>query len=116
MAGTAAEDLLCTDGPPWYAASDHREAKAIAGIVCSSPQAVDAFVAFALEQAKALINQYRGGVEAIAEALVEKRTLNDPAEINALIAAGLNRQQLIEDRARRAAWRQVTERVANVTA
>jgi hypothetical protein len=62
--------LLCTDGPAWEAVSDLR-AKALAGIVCSSPQAVDAFVAFALVQAKALISQNRGAIEAVAEAFFE---------------------------------------------
>jgi len=75
MAGKASEELLCTDGPPWEAVSDLWEAKALAGIVCSSPQAVDAFVAFALEQAKALIS--RGGCRGVGREANTGRSFGD---------------------------------------
>jgi hypothetical protein len=105
MAGRAAEELLC-DGP-LEALCDRLTAQVLASTICTSPASIEAFLAFANVEAKALVRKYRGAVEAIADALVEKQTLNDAAEINELIATGLSRQQLAEERHRRERWREI---------
>jgi hypothetical protein len=44
---------------PWIAHSDVREARKIASMVCTSDAAIDAYLAFGLAEAKALIIQHR---------------------------------------------------------
>jgi hypothetical protein len=60
---------------PWIAHSDDREARKIASMVCTSDAAIDAYLAFGLAEAKALITEHRAAVWAIAEALMIRRTL-----------------------------------------
>ena len=80
MAGTAAETLLHLDCAPWVALSDIRQARSLAGIICTSEAAIDAYLAFAAEEAKALITTHRAAVLAIAEALMVHRTLELDAD------------------------------------
>jgi hypothetical protein len=112
LAGKAAEALFFTYGPALEPASDLRKARARAGQLCSSDAANDAMLAWAFEEAKARLYQHRGAVLAIAEALVKRRTLTDPAEITELVAKGEARQSLAEDQERRAAMRRVAESAA----
>jgi hypothetical protein len=107
-AGTAAETLLHPACAPWIAHSDVRKARATASIICSSDSAVDAYLAFGLAEAKALIEQHRAAVWAIAEALMVERTLNSE-QIDTIIA---NAPVF----ARRAAWIGVLENAATFTA
>ena len=107
-AGTAAETLLHPACAPWIAHSDVRKARATASIICSSESAIDAYLSFGLAEAKALIEQHRATVLAIAEALMVERTL-DAGQINAIIAAA-------PERARRIDWNGVLENAACFTA
>jgi hypothetical protein len=108
-AGTAAETLLHPTCAPWIAASDIREARKTASIVCTSEASIDAYLAFGLAEAKALIEQNRAAVLAIAEALMIRRTLDDPYEIDTIIATA-------PALARRAEWIRVIENAATFTA
>jgi hypothetical protein len=103
-AGTAAETLLHPDCEPWVAHSDIRQARALASLICSSESAIDAYLIFALAEAKALINQHRAAVLAIARALMIHRTL-DAVIIHEIIA-------LAPERARRADWARVQQSAA----
>jgi hypothetical protein len=107
-AGTAAETLLFPDAAPWIAHSDIRQARALASIICTSETAIDAYLLFGLAEAKALIQQHRAAVLAIAEALMIERTLN-AEQIDALISAA-------PERARRADWAGVVESAAGFVA
>ena len=78
-------------------------------IVCSSEAAIDAYLAFGLAEAKALVNEHRAAVLAIAEALMIRRTLDDPQEIDTIIATA-------PALARRAEWTRVIENAATFTA
>jgi hypothetical protein len=100
-AGTAAETILHPACAPWIAHSDIREARKIASMVCTSEAAIDAYLGFGLAEAKALIEQHRAAVLAIAEALMILRTL-DADQIDTIIASA-------PERARRADWAKVVE-------
>jgi hypothetical protein len=65
---------------------------------------------------RCLIAIYGWVMLALARALIDhpERTLN-AAEIDAVIAQTLTRQALAAEQGRRAAWRRVTERVAEIT-
>ena len=93
---------------PWIAHSDVREARKIASMVCTSDAAIDAYLAFGLAEAKALVEQHRAAVLAIAEALMLERTLNSE-QIDAIIATA-------PALARRAEWARVLENAASFTA
>jgi hypothetical protein len=84
--GTAAETLLHPDCEPWIAHSDIRQARALASLICSSKSAIDAYLMFALTEAKALIIRHRAAVLAIANALMIHKTL-DAVEIHQVIAS-----------------------------
>jgi hypothetical protein len=104
MAGTAAETLLHPFCPPWIAHSDIRQARKLASIICTSEVAIDAYLRFGAEEAKALIIRHRAAVLAIAEALMVHRTL-DAAMIDAIISRA-------PECARRADWCKVLARAA----
>jgi hypothetical protein len=95
-AGTAAEILLCRDCEPWVSHSDIRQARALASLICSLESAIEAYLIFALAEAKALIIRHRDAVLAVARALMIHRTL-DAVMIHEIIA-------LAPERARRADW------------
>jgi hypothetical protein len=107
-AGTAAETILHPACDPWIAHSDVNEARKIASMVCTGDSAVDAYLAFGLAEAKALVIEHRAAVLAIAEALMVYRTLNG-AQIDTIIASA-------PERARRADWNVVLETAAAFTA
>jgi hypothetical protein len=109
VAGRVAEGVMLGDDiEPLDATLDYAEARALARTLCQ-PAAVDALIAFAEEEARAVIASNRDVVDALVDALVECGTL-DAEQIDttiiAAIAARLARQEL----ARRADWR---ERAAN---
>jgi hypothetical protein len=106
--GTAAETLLHPDDEPWIAHSDIRQARMLASLVCSSEGAIDAYLAFGLAEAKALIVQHRAAVLAIAQALLIERTLN-AEQIDDIIRRA-------PEAARRADWVLVEKNAADFAA
>jgi hypothetical protein len=108
MAGTAAETLLHPFCPPWVAHSDIRQARKLASIICTSESAIDAYLKFASEEAKAIILQHRAATLAIAEALMIYRTL-DSTQIDDIIHAA-------PEHARRADWVKVLENATDFVA
>jgi hypothetical protein len=59
MAGTAGELLLHLGCPPWNAHYDIRQARALAGLICSSEEAITAYLEFGRKEASALIGWHR---------------------------------------------------------
>jgi hypothetical protein len=104
------------DSPPQFIESDVYNANAIAGIICRSGASRSAFIEHCYQEALALIEENKPVLLALAQALIDhpERTLN-AAEIDAVIAQNLARQALAAEQARRAGWRQVTERAAEIT-
>jgi hypothetical protein len=111
LAGTEAERVLIPDRPPFDAIHDQREAGAFAGIICCTPAAVDDFLAYARREATALIEAHRSAVQALADALVVKRTLGG-VEIDAIIITALARNELATEKQRRTTWARVQESAA----
>jgi hypothetical protein len=107
-AGTAAETLLHSACAPWIAHSDVREARKIASMICTSDAAIDAYLAFGLAEAKALIIEHRAAVLAIAKALMIERSLNSE-QIDNIIASA-------PELARRAKWADVIANAAEFSA
>jgi len=80
-----------------------------ASIICTGEYAIDCYLAFGLAEAKALVEQNRAAVLAIAEMLMIRRTLDDAQEIDTIIATA-------PALARRADWARVIENAATFTA
>jgi hypothetical protein len=79
-----------------------------ASIICTSESAIDAYLAWGLAEAKALITERSAAVLAIAEALMIRRKLDDAQEIDTIIATA-------PALARRADWARVIENAACFT-
>ncbi len=103
VAGTEAERVFYADAPPLEAPNDRYEAQAFASLICCSPAAVDEFLAYARREAVVLIEEHRGALSMLVDALIERRKLNG-AEIDQIIADALAREDLAAERSRRIAW------------
>jgi len=103
-AGSASEQLFYPADEPLAAIDDRRQARAFAGLVCFTPFAIDQFLIYVISEATALLSAHRGAVIAVAEALLEKRTMTG-TEIDSVIANALALEDLAAERGRRAAWR-----------
>jgi hypothetical protein len=88
---------------------------AIAWIICRTEVSRPSFIEHCYQEALAIIEENKPVLLALAQALIDhpERTLN-AAEIDAVIAQMLARQALAGEQNRRAAWRQLTERVAEI--
>jgi hypothetical protein len=113
LAGTEAERLFHTDDPPLRAEHDLQEARSFAGIICTSPASIDAFIEFARVEARAMLADHRHVVLALATRLVERRTL-DGTEIDAIIAQAVAGKELADERARRAGWKRTETNAARL--
>jgi hypothetical protein len=83
-------------------------------VICSSPEAVAGYLEFARIEAQAILGDHQHIVFALAKALKVYRSLG-ATEIDEVIGDAVDQKALADERARRAAWRQVTERVAEIT-
>jgi hypothetical protein len=92
MGGGAGEMVFLGDAPPTFMVSDLLSTNAIAGIVCSNPASIAAFVEHCYQGALAIIEQNKPVVLALARALINhpERTLNcaetDQVIMQALVA------------------------------
>jgi hypothetical protein len=103
LAGTKAERLFYPDAPPLLADHDVKEAAAFSGVICSSPEAVDAYLAFARIEAQAILRQHQHVLIALANALKVRRSLDarDLDEVIAIAAkAAADESQRRRDRKR----------------
>jgi hypothetical protein len=97
VAGSLAEAMLCPATPPLPGAEhDQIEARALAGLICRSVSSVDAYLEFCRVEVGALIESHRDIVQAVAAALIERRTL-DGAQIDAIISDAVVRHDFGRD-------------------
>jgi len=115
MGGCAAEMVFFDGTPPKYIASDVPNADWIAGFVCRTTASLRAFVEHCYQESLALVEQHKTVVRAVAQALIEKRTL-DGAEIDAVIAPVLAAKAAADERQRRSDWNAVLENAAGFVA
>jgi hypothetical protein len=117
MAGGAAEMALLGDEPPKFIGSDVPNASYFARMVCRTTASVVAFHEYSYQEALALVEQHQTVVRAIAQALIDhpNRTLNS-TEIDAVIVAAVAAKAAADERQRRADWRDVLTRAAEVSA
>ena len=103
LAGTESERQLYPDAPPLDAPHDIAEARAHTGLICCSSAAVETFLVYARTEAGELIRLHRHLVQAVAHALIERRTL-DASQIDTIIADAVAREALSAEQEHRAAF------------
>jgi hypothetical protein len=110
LAGIEAERLSFdqTPGPATY---DMQQAQAFANLVASTSKSAAAFLDFARCEASEILAAHKASVEAIAAALIERKTLNG-VEIDEIISVAEARDALIAENAWRREWRNIATRAA----
>jgi hypothetical protein len=108
LAGSVGERIMFPDLPPLPAEHDRAEARALAGVVCAMPSAVDPLLAYCEAEAEAVIQANRDVVEALTDALVAEGTLSGD-QVDGIIAACVARRSLAAEYNRRRRWRSVIE-------
>jgi hypothetical protein len=83
LAGPLAEDLVIGSRLP-NCEHDEADAREIAALICRSPSAIDAYLDFCAAEADALLRNHAGMVLALADVLLERRTLDRP-EIDEIV-------------------------------
>jgi hypothetical protein len=109
-AGSVGESLFLP-GEPWQAADDRAQELALASLIASSSEAVEAFVDFCAVEAAAILRPLEYIIRALTAELLVRRTMN-AEQIDAVIAAAVAREALTIEQARRADMRRATESAA----
>ncbi|MFY9954026.1 hypothetical protein [Bradyrhizobium sp.] len=110
-AGSVAEALFLP-GEPTPAYTDIAQERALASLICSSPESVESFVGFCMAEAAALLRPREHIVRALTDELRNRRTMTG-TEIDEVIVEAVSIRAAEIERKRRADWR---ERAASARA
>jgi hypothetical protein len=103
VAGSVAESLFLP-GEPWAAGSDRAQERELTSLICSSPESVEAFIAYCRAEAAALLRPNEHLVRALTKELLVRRTMTG-RQVDAAISKAVAAKTLSDEHARRAAWR-----------
>jgi hypothetical protein len=106
-AGSIGEELFPL-GPAWDAASDRMQERALASLVASSPDSIEAFVQFARIEAAHLLRNHEHVVHALTSELLVCRTMSGE-EIDETIARAVAAKAVADEHRRRVEWVRVEE-------
>jgi hypothetical protein len=110
MAGEVAEKMLL-EGPAAFASDDRRQVGELAALICKSPRAVEAFIAFCEQQAADLLSEHVTVMMSLQIVLIMTGD-----EIDRAIATVLAGQAAAVESIRRARWQRVVENAASFEA
>jgi hypothetical protein len=102
VAGSVGEALFLP-GLPWDAVDDRARERALASLICSSPEAAKAFIDFCAIEAAALLRPREHIVRPLTKTLLIRRTMTG-AEVDTIIAAAVSAKSAEDERQRRADW------------
>jgi hypothetical protein len=114
VAGSVAESLFLP-GEPWPAESDRMQERALASLICSSPESIEAFIEFCMAEAAALLRPRGHIVRALTKELLICRTMNGD-QVDTIIMQADAAKALAVEHARRAAWRRTEQSAASFVA
>jgi hypothetical protein len=114
MAGEVAEKMLL-EGPAAFASDDRRQVGELAALICKSPRAVEAFIAFCEQQAADLLSEHVTVMMSLQIVLRIRRIMTGH-EIDRAIATVLAGQAAAVESIRRARWQRVVENAASFEA
>jgi hypothetical protein len=110
VAGSVAEAMYL-HGEPWDAVDDRRQERVYASLICSSPEAVEAFVNFCIVEAAALLAPREHIVRALTAELLIRRTMTG-AEVEKSIRQAVAVKAAEVERQRRLDWKRIEESAA----
>jgi ATP-dependent Zn protease len=110
VAGSVAEALFLL-GEPWPADSDRAQERALAALICSSPESIEAFIDFCMAEAAALLRPREHILRALTAELLVRRTMNGD-QVDEIITAAAAAKAAADERERRAAWAQTCANAA----
>lgn len=110
-AGSVAEALFLP-GEPWAADSDRAQERALASLICSSPESIERFIDFCMAEAAALLRPREHIVRALTKELLIRRTMN-AAQIDAVIDAAVVAKAAADERQRRLDWKRIEQSAAS---
>ena len=102
VAGSVAEALFLP-GEPWPADSDRAQEHALASLVASSPESIEAFIDFCMAEAAALLRPREHIVRALTKELLVRRTMTGD-EVDEIIAASVAAKSVADEQQRRCDW------------
>ena len=108
-------ESLFLPGEPSPADSDRMQERALASLICSSPESIEAFVKFCMVEAAALLRPREHIVRALTAELLVRRTMNGD-QVDTIIMQADAAKALADEHARRAAWRRAEESAASFVA
>jgi hypothetical protein len=110
VAGSVGEAMFL--GEAWDANDDRAQETALASLICSSPESIEAFVGFCAVEAAALLRPREHIVRALTKELLCRRTMTG-AEVDEVIAAAVAEKAAAVERQRRATWKRVEQSAAS---
>jgi hypothetical protein len=114
VAGSVAEALFLP-GEPWPADSDRAQERALASLICSSPESIEAFIDFCMAEAAALLRPREHIARALTAELLVRRTMTGD-EVDEVIMQAVTAKAAADEHARRAAWQRAEESAASFVA
>ena len=108
VAGSVAEAMFLP-GEPWPAESDRSQERALASLICSSPESIETFIGFCRAEATALLRPREYIARALTKELLSRRTMTG-TQVDEAIAAAVAAKSVEDERQRRAAWHDLTQR------
>ena len=105
VAGSVAEGLFLP-GETYPADSDRAQERALASLVCSSPDSIEAFIDFCMAEAAALLRPHEHVARALTAELLIRRTMTGD-EVDAVIAAAVAAKAAAHERERRSDWARI---------
>jgi uroporphyrinogen-III synthase len=96
---------------PAEASDDRRQERELAGLIFSSSEAAEAFIAACAIEARAILRRHADVFDALTSALLEQRTI-DGAQIDEVIARAVAASHLKQERQRRRDWQNTVARAS----
>lgn len=110
VAGSVGESLFL--GSAWQATDDRAQERALASLIASAPEAIEAFIGFCRAEAAALLRPREHIVRALTAALLIRRTMTG-AEVDEVIAAAIAAKAAADERQRRLDWKRIEQSAAS---
>ena len=114
VAGSVGESLFLP-GEAWQAVDDRGQERALASLICSSPESIEAFVNFCMVEAAALLRPREHIVRTLTKELLIRRTMTG-IEVDMIIMQAVAAKASADEHPRRAAWRRTEQSAASFVA
>jgi hypothetical protein len=115
LAAGSVGEALFLEGPPWNAAHDRAQERALASLICTSPEAIESFIAFCTIEAVAALRPREHIVRKLTKELLLRRTMTG-TDVDEVILEAVSAEAAEAERLRRLAWQRAEESAARLSA